>query len=97
MQVEGYTGWGSEGEEIVLQTYKNDGRVVTNKNTWFAHLHKGKEYGRMYFLPKSEVRASVKYAYDYWVHKQRNFFVMFIEKFSPIPGWPHDWTKQLYS
>ena len=92
-----YQGWGQEGEEIVFTTYKNDGRVIVNKKTWYAHLHKGKEYGRMYFLPKSETRTSYLYCYDYWTKKQRTFFVKFIEKFMPIPGWPLDWTKQIYS
>lgn len=97
MKIDGYTGWGSEGEEIVFTTYKNDGKVIINKKTSYSHLHKGKEYGRMYFLPKAETRASYLYAYDFWVHKNRNFFVKFIEKFWPLPGWPLDWTKQLYS
>lgn len=96
MRVEGYTGWGQEGEELVMTTYKNDGRVITNKKTWYAHLHKGKEYGRMYFLPKADTRASYFYAYDFWVNQNKDFFIKFIEKFWPIPGWPLDWTQQLY-
>jgi hypothetical protein len=98
MRTEGYTGWGQEGEEITMTTYKNGGRVLTNKNTYFSHLHKGKEFGRMYFLPKKDTRASLDYCYKYWTsNENRNFFVKFIEKFMPIPGWPQDFEEQIYS
>ncbi len=91
-----YQGWGSEGEEICLATYKNGGRVLSNKKTYFCHLHKGQKFGRMYFLPKSETRASIIYAYNFWVHENKDFFIKFINKFMPIPGWPNDWERQLY-
>src|SRR5574343_633646 len=48
MQIEGYTGWGQEAEEISFTTWKNGGECKVNKNTWYAHLHKGAKYGRMY-------------------------------------------------
>jgi hypothetical protein len=91
-----YQGWGSEGEEVCLQTYKNGGRVLSNKNTYFAHLHKGAKYGRMYFLPKSETTASIVYAYDLWVHQNKDFFIKYIERFWPLPGWPSNWEKHIY-
>ena len=91
-----YQGWGQEGEEIVLQTYFKGGNVKTNKNTWYAHLHKGKKHGRMYHLKISETRASSAYAYDYWVIKNRDFYTKFIERFWPLIGWPKDWRNLLW-
>lgn len=96
MKTEGYTGWGAECEEIVFETLKAGGRVVTNKNTWYAHCHKGKEYGRMYHQNRSEVRASYDYSYNYWVHENKDFFIETMNKFMPIPNWPLDWEEQLY-
>lgn len=96
MQVEGYHGWGQEGEEICMTTWYKGGRVVVNKNTWYAHLHKGPVFGRMYYLDRQESRASYKYSYDLWVNKHRDFFVNLVQKFMPMPGWPKDWEKQLY-
>jgi hypothetical protein len=96
MQVEGYQGWGQEGEEIVMTTWYKGGRVIVNKNTWYAHLHKGPKYGRMYFLDREESRASYKYAYDLWVNKRKEFFINLVERFIPMPGWPENWKKQLY-
>ena len=96
MEIEGYQGWGQEGEEICMTTWYNGGRVVVNKNTWYAHLHKGPKYGRMYYLDRHEGRRSYMYTYDLWVKQRRDFFVSLIEKFWPMPGWPNNWKEQLY-
>lgn len=96
MQVEGYTGWGQEAEEISLTTWKNGGRVVTNKNTWYAHLHKGPVHGRMYHLSRDENRRSYAYSYNKWLVENRDFFISLIEKFPPMPGWPSDWKQKLW-
>lgn len=37
-----FGGMGSEGLEICLKTRADGGRVIVNKNTWFAHYHKTK-------------------------------------------------------
>jgi hypothetical protein len=95
MQIEGYQGWGQEGEEICMTTWYKGGRVVVNKNTWYAHLHKGPKYGRMYFLDRNESRRSYMYAYDLWVNKRKEFFISLIEKFWPMPGWPKNWKELL--
>jgi glycosyltransferase involved in cell wall biosynthesis len=95
MQTEGYQGWGQEGEEICMTTWFKGGRVVVNKNTWYAHLHKGPKYGRMYFLDRKESQRSYLYAYDLWANKRRGFFISLIEKFWPMPGWPENWKELL--
>lgn len=96
MKIDGYTGWGQEAEEIGLETWKHGGRVVTNKNTWYAHLHKGKHYGRMYFMSNDALHRCYEYSWKYWVHDNKEFFIKFIEKFWPVPNWPKDWKEQLY-
>lgn len=99
MQVEGYTGWGQEAEEISFTTWLTGGRVAINKNTWYAHLHKGPKYGRMYYMSRDENRKSYKYAYDFWMNnrlKNRvHDFDWLIEKFWPLPGWPDNWKEEL--
>jgi len=91
-----YQGWGQEAEEIGLTTWKNGGRVITNKNTWYAHLHKGPKWGRMYHLSKSENLRSYEYAYKFWLIDNKEFFIKFIEKFWPIPGWPVNWKELIW-
>lgn len=94
MKLEGYTGWGQEGEEVCLTTIKNGGRAVVNKNTWYAHLHKGQMHGRMYKW--TNVEPSYAYSFNYWVHENREFFVKLINRFMPIPNFKPDWEKRLY-
>jgi glycosyltransferase involved in cell wall biosynthesis len=96
MQIEGYTGWGSEAEEIALKTRQMGGFVKTDKNTNYYHLHKGKTYGRMYHLNKSEQKASWVYAYNHWVVENKDFFIKYINSFPPMPNWPTNWESQLY-
>jgi len=91
-----YQGWGQEAEEISFTTWKNGGRVVVNKNTWYAHLHKGKKYGRMYRLNYEENKLSYAYAYKLWVMENKEFFIKLIEKFWPIPNWPTNWKKIIW-
>ena len=97
MQIEGYTGWGQEAEQLGLTTWKNGGAVKTNKNTWYAHLHKGPTYGRMYNMSKSSTKRCNAFSYDFWVRKNKDFFISFIEKFMPIPNWSANWRNELYA
>lgn len=98
MQIEGFTGWGNEGEEIAIKTWLYGGKVMTDKNTWYAHLHKGNKYGRMYHISKQSIDRSNAYAYDFWMNhkwsKRKHDFDWLIDKFSP-PKWPSDWRKRL--
>ena len=94
MKIAGYTGWGQEGEELCLTTLLNGGRAVVNKNTWYAHLHKGQMHGRMYKW--TNVEPSYDYSFNYWVHENRDFFTSIIDKYMPIPNFSKDWEKKLY-
>jgi len=97
MQVDGYTGWGQEAEEICLKTWTSGGKVMTNKKTWYAHLHKGGKWGRMYYMTKYQRDASIKYSYDFWVNKNRKEFAKVINHFMPIPNWTEDWEKHIWT
>lgn len=96
MQTEGYTGWGQEAEELSFETWKNGGYVKTNKNTWYAHLHKGQKYGRMYWMSREENRKSYQYSFNKWLGEEREFFIQLMERFQPMPMWPKDWKDQLW-
>jgi hypothetical protein len=91
-----YQGWGQEAEELSFETWKAGGEVKVNKNTWYAHLHKGKKYGRMYFMNKEENRKSYEYSHNLWIHKNKDFFIGLVEKFMPMPGWPDNWKDRLW-
>ena len=84
-----YQGWGQEAEEVSFTTWANGGECKVNKNTWYAHLHKGREHGRMYFLSKDMCRRSYEYCYNKW--KDDPKFHKLLNKFMPMPGWPEKW------
>ena len=94
MKIDGYTGWGQEGEEVCLTSIQKGGRAVVNKNTWYAHMHKGQMHGRMYKW--TNVQDSYDYSFNYWVHENREFFTSIIKRFSPIPNWRADWERIVY-
>jgi glycosyltransferase involved in cell wall biosynthesis len=84
-----------EAQEVGLKFWLSGGRVVINKRTWYAHLHKGSSTGRGFYLSLHKKRASEAYATDYWMagrwEKQARPFAWLIEHFWPVPGWPEDW------
>ncbi|OGM60825.1 hypothetical protein A3A75_00120 [Candidatus Woesebacteria bacterium RIFCSPLOWO2_01_FULL_39_10] len=94
-----YGNIAQEGEEICNKTWLGGGAVKVNKKTWYAHLHKGKLYGRMYHLDiKSEVRGH-NWSAEYWMNNRWPERVhninWLINKFWPVPTWPEKW-KELY-
>ena len=72
------------------------GEVKTNKNTYYAHLHKGKTYGRMYHQNRSEVQASYDYSRQTWLYDNKDFFISVIEKFMPVPNWTPNWKELIW-
>lgn len=97
MDEENYGTFWNEAQEIGLKCWLSGGRVVTNKKTWYAHLHKGKTYGRMYNLDYSQLPKGATYTKKWmqnkaW-HKQTKPFSWLIEHFWPVPGWPEDRSK----
>jgi len=87
MKIEGYTGWGQEDVEIALETYVRGGRTVVNKNTYYAHLYKGKQHGRMYHPSRRQWAATKAYGMQYWTVERREEFLNYVKKFMPIPHW----------
>ena len=91
MSEEGYGSFVREAQEIGLKTWLGGGKIFTNKRTWYAHLHKGKTYGRMYFLNKIEMDAGNKFCDDYWFNNRwegaKYDLAWLIERFMPVPTW----------
>lgn len=98
MSEEGYGTFIQEPQEIGLKTWLGGGRVVVNKRTWYAHLHKGKTYGRGYFMDKGEMIRGTNYSTDYWLNDRwrgRKYnLAWLIEKFWPVPTWPKRWLDE---
>lgn len=99
MSEEGYGSFVREAQEIGLKTWLGGGKVYINKLTWYAHLHKGKKYGRMYFLNKKEIESGNAYCDDFWFNNRwdgaKHDLAWFIERFMPVPTWTTELINQV--
>lgn len=91
MDAENYGIFAQEAQEIGLKSWLSGGKVVVNKNTWYAHLHKGSKYGRGYFLDIRQLKLGNDYT-NKWTtgtawHKQTKPLSWLIKRFSPVPSW----------
>ena len=98
MQEEGYGTFIGEPQEIGMKTWLSGGRLVVNKKTWYAHLHKGRKFGRGYFIDKRELKKGNAYSVEYWMNdrwpKAKRTMEWFVnEKFPDMPTWPKDWKE----
>lgn len=93
-----YGNFVQEMQEIGLKTWLSGGKMMVNKKTSYAHLHKGKEFGRGYFISKQEMSAGSRAAVEYWMKDQwperKHDLKHLIDRFWPVPGWPVDWQQQ---
>jgi len=81
-----------EAQILGFRTWLSGGRVVRNKNTWYAHLHKGRRFGRMYRLDKGLREVARQYLQKTWIDGMNGPFQIYplswlIDKFEPVPGW----------
>jgi glycosyltransferase involved in cell wall biosynthesis len=94
MSEEGYGDFCQEPQEIGNKTWLGGGKVMVNKKTWYAHLHKGKTYGRGYPQSKDAITRGHVYAGEYWMNnkwdKRIHDIEWLVEKFWPVPTWPDD-------
>ena len=89
-----------ESEELTNKSWLSGGKVMTNKNTWYAHLHKGGQYGRGYFMDKRPMKRQRLWHVDFWWHnkwpKAIHQMHWQIEHFWPVPSYPNDWKDPKY-
>jgi len=84
-----------EAQELGFKVWLGGGEVLRDKNTWYAHLHKGKQYGRGFKLSKRLMIESEIFSTDFWMNNrlknQVHDLKWLIDKFWPLDGWPEDW------
>ncbi|TSC86277.1 MAG: Uncharacterized protein G01um101416_700 [Microgenomates group bacterium Gr01-1014_16] len=94
-----YGTFAQEPQEIGLKTWLGNGRLIINKKTWYAHLHKDKRYmspqSREY---KKELHDGHVFTTNYWMNnkwpERKHDLAWLIEKFWPLPGWPDNWRQK---
>ncbi len=106
---EGYGTFASEPQEISNKTWLGGGRVVVNKNTWYAHLKPGTaSINRGYNLADVNMYQGLIYSAHYWAENEWegriHDFDWLIDKFWPLPMkdtlvhgekyyWPENWRE----
>ena len=89
-----------ETQELGMKIWLSGGRVVRNKNTWYAHLHKGgnTKAPRYKHMSKRLKYETEGYSADFWMNDRlpdaKRTMKWFIDKFWPVPGWPEDWEDK---
>ena len=89
-----------EDIEISLKTWLGpwDGKVIVNKNTWYAHMHRGGQRPREFPVSERQAHKSALWTADYWMGNSWPERVRdtgwLIDKFFPVPGWPDDWRRR---
>jgi len=96
-----YGPFWNEFQEIGLKCWLSGGKVMVNKKTHYAHLHKGKKYGRGYRLDESALTQgrnhTMKWIWNEAWDKQTLPFKWLIEYFWPVPTWSENWEEILYA
>lgn len=98
-----YGPFNHEAQELSNTAWLSGGRVLVNKNTWYAHYHKGskgKGYGfsnEQYKRFTADKEKARRYAIDYWLTTKdfKYDWKWYMDHFSPVPTWPEDWQRRL--
>ena len=101
--------YAQEPQELGLRAWLTGGRVVVNKNTWYAHLHKGRAHGRGFPRYKGQWTRAIKWSTEYWMNNkhlqsptQVHDIQWLVAKFwdelhnAPSYAWPDDWQDPKY-
>lgn len=65
LQTEGYGPMYQDSHEMVFKTWKAGGKLMVNKNTWFAHKHVS--FPRTHGYGNTDFYPNLKYAYELWL------------------------------
>lgn len=85
-----------EANELTFKIWLSGGRLLVNKNTWYAHWHKTAGSGNYRLSNKLKKQAEHMSTYfwmnDLWPKRIRSI-EWYVEKFKP-KGWPENWREE---
>jgi glycosyltransferase involved in cell wall biosynthesis len=89
---EEFNSWGQQGVEVAMKTWLSGGRVLANRDTWYAHMFRtrGGDFGFPYDNPQDKVNQNRElsremFQKDKWPLAVRKF-QWILDKFNP-PDW----------
>ena len=80
-----------------LKNWLIGGKVMVNKNTWYAHLHQQGDK-RGYHMDREQENKSYDIAARHFVGDKGHYlhsFEWFLDKFELMPTWPENWRELL--
>jgi hypothetical protein len=96
----GEAGWGQYGCELALKAWLSGGKMVTNVDTWIAHLFRTGNFSENgestfpYPISRADQDRAREYSRDFWFNnrweKQVRPLSWLVEKFWPSPGWDQE-------
>lgn len=97
---ENYGHFSNEFQEVGNKVWLSGGRVIRNKKVWYAHLHKGRKWGRGWPLGKSVLNRGAAYT-NQWMegqhwHKQDRDIRWMVNHFWPVPTWPEESMRLVF-
>jgi len=97
---ERHGSWGQFGTELACKAWLSGGKMMTTKNTWFAHMFRtGNFVGAFeghggsfpYALSQKSIQHARKYSRDLWLNNkwpmQKHNLEWLVDRFKPVPGW----------
>jgi len=93
--------WGNQGIEVACATWLSGGRVLVNRDTWYAHMFRtqGGDFSFPYEQSGRAVEKTKSYIVDkFWnmKHPTQIYNVKWlVEKFAPVPGWSEEDINKL--
>jgi len=95
-----YGQFAQESQEIGFKTWLGGGALMVNKKTWYAHLHKGRVWGRMYNLDDPDHKRGSNWSAEHWLNDRepgmKYKFEWFIDTMFPgMPSWPLNWKVNI--
>lgn len=101
MDSDDFHSWGQQGVEIACKTWLSGGRVISNLNTWYAHMFrtKGGDFGFPYPNPQNKVNENRElsrqlFKNDKWPLAIKKFQWL-LDKFNP-PDWDLNQKGMIY-
>ena len=103
LDTESYGTFTQEAQEIGNKTWLSGGRLVVNKKTWYAHMHKGKR-GKGYGFSNEQYARHMEgtergrlFCINYWLNTKdfKYDFEWLLNKFWPVPTWPENWRERI--
>ena len=90
---EEHGSWGQQGTEVACKTWLSGGKLICNKNTWFAHMFRtqGGDFGFPYQHAEGAITKARSYSKHLWLENNWDKAIhplsWLLDKFGPVPGW----------